>query len=253
MSNAKTRPETSHWKRIIGRFLDLIYPCACRLCGSELHGGRYLCDDCWVALPRLRAPFCATCGEMFDGEIDAEFDCPNCRDTEFAFEFARPAMAHDPQTRELIHDLKYHRGTHMARDLARLAVSAFDDPRLQTALAEAWPLVPVPLHWQRLRSRHFNQAEEIARALSRLTGQTVVRALKRTRSTATQTRLSRHQRQKNLHGAFAVTRPGKSLTQAPGVVLIDDVFTTGSTVHECARILRKAGLQKVVVVTVMRG
>ena len=163
-------------------------------------------------------------------------------------------MKHDSRTRELIHDLKYHRGTHLARDLARLAVSAFDDDqRLQPALNESWPLVPVPLHWQRLRVRHFNQADEIARALSEITHLPVVRALKRIRSTSTQTRLSRHQRQKNLHGAFALTRKGTALEKAPGVVLIDDVFTTGSTVHECARVLRKSGIQKVIVVTVMRG
>ena len=246
-------PETIRWKGCFGRIFDLIYPCACRFCGCELRGGTYLCDACKAGLPRLQAPFCAKCGEMFDGEIDAEFDCPNCLGAEFAFEFVRPAMALGPQTRELIHDLKYHRGVHLARDLAGLAILAFDDPRLQPALAGAWPLVPVPLHWRRLRARHFNQAEEIARALSLLTGLPVVRALKRTRSTSTQTRLSRQERQKNLHGAFALTRRGKMLAGAPAAVLIDDVFTTGSTVHECARVLRQAGLQKVIVVTVMRG
>ncbi len=191
---------------------------------------------------------------MFSGEIDAAFDCPNCRSSGFAFDFARPAMARDVRTRRLIHELKYHRGAYLARDLARLAIAAFDDPRVQPALTEAWPLVPVPLHWRRQWNRHFNQAEEIACALAKLTGLSVSRSLKRIRATTTQTRLSRQQRLINLRGAFALTRLGVSTAHtAPGAVLVDDVFTTGSTVHECARVLRKAGLQKVIVVTVMRG
>ncbi|MEP4076744.1 ComF family protein [Haloferula sp.] len=150
----------------------------------------------------------------------------------------------------MVHDLKYGRRLELARSLAALAVRAFDDPRLEVVREERWPLVPVPLHRARRRWRHFNQASEVALPLGRMIGLPVVEALKRIRPTVTQTRLSRTQRQKNLRGAFEVVRG----FEAPaGVVLVDDVFTTGSTVHECARVLRKSGVQKVVVVTVMRG
>ena len=246
--------EPPRWTAPLRFLANLIFPGVCQLCHHPAPSGRHLCTTCEDALPPLRPPFCASCGEMFDGALDRPFECPNCHTLDFAFDFARPAMALDPRTRQLIHDLKYHRAIHLAADLARLTRRAFDDdPRLHQPLAERWPLVPVPLHWHRTRTRHFNQAAEIARALSRSTRCPLVHALRRTRTTTTQTRLSRHQRQQNLHHAFSTTRHFHHLTRHPGVILIDDVLTTGSTVHECARTLRLAGSQKVIVVTVMRG
>ena len=247
--------ETGGWRGIGSRLLDLLYPPCCALCELPLSGGRGLCDDCAADLPRLRSPFCEACGEAFPGKIDRPFSCPNCHDLEFAFEFARPAMLRDDRTLDLIHRLKYSRQFHLARELGMLAVDAFADPRLAPALADGWPLVPVPLHRSRERRRHFNQAAEICHAISRHTGMPVVHALRRKRSTETQTLLSRKQRMENLRGAFEATRVCRQLhADAPnGVILVDDVLTTGSTVHECARTLRRAGIRKVFVITVMRG
>jgi hypothetical protein len=116
-------------------------------------------------------------------------------------------------------------------------------------------LVPVPLHRRRKLWRHFNQAEEIARALGRATGLPLCPALARIRATGSQVRLTRAQRLSNLRGAFELSRAGAvfAATKPPGAVVVDDVFTTGATTDECARVLRRAGVQKVVVVTVMRG
>ncbi len=238
-----------------GRVLDLLYPSCCSVCSSPLTGGRALCDDCGRDLPRLREPFCQSCGEMFSGRIEGAFSCPNCRDLKFAFEFARPATVRDDRTLDLIHRLKYSREIHLADELGRLACEAFADPRLGPALEEGWPLVPVPLHRKRLRERHFNQAGEISRVLSARTGLPVLKALERSRQTETQTHFGRKHRMENLRGAFSITRRGlRWIDRAPeGAVLVDDVLTTGSTVHECARTLRGAGFQKVAVVTVMRG
>ncbi len=245
----------SSWQHLAARLLDLLYPAECAICREPLPGDRALCGACDEDLPRLRAPFCTACGEPFDGAIDGTFDCPNCSTLKFSFEFARPAMRRDGHLRELIHRLKYGRQLHLAPELGRLARSAFDDTRLAAALDEGWPLVPVPLHRSRLRSRHFNQAAEIARPLSRLTGLPVVMALARIRRTETQTALTRVQRLENLRGAFALTRVGRKLAGAkpPGAILVDDVFTTGSTVDACAKVLRKAGVRRIAVVTVMRG
>jgi len=248
-------PETRGGRGPGARILDLLYPPRCALCEVLLRDGRSLCDDCAGDLPRLRPPFCEACGEAFPGIIDRPFSCPNCQDLKFAFDFARPALLKDDRTLELVHRLKYSREIHLAGELGRLAGEAFGDPRLAPALAGSWPLVPVPLHRSRARHRHFNQAAEISRQLSRHTGLPVVHALRRTRSTDTQTLLSRHQRMENLRGAFAITRRGRRrIDAAPGgAVLVDDVLTTGSTVHECANTLRRAGFKQVCVVTVMRG
>jgi competence protein ComFC len=249
------RPERRGWRKLADRLLDLLYPPVCAVCEAALRGGRSLCDSCDASLPRLSEPFCTSCGERYEGAIEGAFECPNCSDLTFSFEFARPALLWDERAREMIHRLKYGRELHLAGELGRLAAEAFVDPRLAVPLENRWPLVPVPLHRKRLQQRHFNQAEEIARALGKLTNQPVVRMLKRDRATQTQTRLSRAERLKNLKGAFSLTRCGRRFVgeNPAGAILIDDVFTTGSTVDACAKALRKAGFRRVVVVTVMRG
>lgn len=165
-------------------------------------------------------------------------------------------MLKDARTLDLIHQLKYQRSLHLAHDLGKLVADAFkNDSRLAIALEEKWPLVPVPLHRSRLIHRHFNQAEEIALGISHHIGLPMIAALRRKRDTGTQTRLTRKQRMKNLQGSFDISKAGKNLIakKPHGMVLIDDVLTTGSTVNECAKILRREGIHKVVVITVMRG
>jgi ComF family protein len=251
----KPLPELRAWRKIAARALDWIYPSACAVCGTGLTGGRALCEPCDLDLPRLAAPFCKTCGEAFEGRIDGEFACPNCHDLRFSFEFARPATVRDERTLEMVHRLKYGREIHLAKELGRLAHESFADSRLDPAREGGWPLVPVPLHRKRQQMRHFNQAEEISRILARHTGLPVLHGLHRTRSTETQTRLTRAQRMENLRGAFVLTKSGRRwITESPtGAILVDDVFTTGSTVDECAKILRRGGFKNVFVVTVMRG
>lgn len=235
--------------------LDWLYPPICALCECGLAGGRALCGFCAAGMPRVAAPFCSVCCEVFQGRIDGSFECPNCRGISFHFDFARAAMDRSDETLDLIHRLKYGRELPLARELGDLATEAFCDPRMEIPLREKWPLVPVPLHWSRQRERQFNQAQEIARAVSRATGLPLVSLLKRVRRTETQTRLSRQERLKNLKGAFAIRWWHRAALRKrpPGSILVDDVFTTGSTVDACAKVLRKAGVQRVVVLTVMRG
>jgi competence protein ComFC len=255
MSPATARPEIRGWRKWGGRALDLLYPPRCVVCGLKLSDARALCDACDADMPRLEEPFCESCGEAFPGQIDGPFDCPNCCKLKFHFEFARPAMVRDERTLDMIHRLKYTRELHLAKDLGRLAAESFADPRLAPALDGCWPLVPVPLHRGRLQHRHFNQAAEISRVLAIHTRLPVIHALHRIRSTEHQTALTRAQRLENLHGAFSLSRAGHRQVgvSTAGAVLVDDVLTTGSTVDECAKTLRRAGFQQILVVTVMRG
>lgn len=255
MKLQKSPSEDRRWWKWISRGLDLLYPPRCAVCQVSLSDGRALCESCDANLPRLAEPYCQKCGEPFPGQIDEEFDCPNCHKLHFDFDFARSATVRDDRTLEMIHRLKYGRELHLAKDLGRLAAEAFSDPRLAPALAGNWPLIPVPLHRQRQQIRFFNQAEEISRVLSQHIGLPLLRGLKRIRSTEHQTALTRSQRLKNLRGAFVISKAGQLHleTTTAGAVLVDDVLTTGSTVNECAKVLRRAGFQAIVVVTVMRG
>ncbi len=251
----KSQASPSGWRHWTGRALDLLYPPICEVCGEGLRHGRALCGVCAVDLPRLTAPFCKSCGEAFEGEINGDFTCPNCAKLKFSFEFARPAMVRDERTLHLIHRLKYGREIFLAAELGRLGAGAFIDPRLAIALAEKWPLVPVPLFHKREQARHFNQAHELARAIATDVKLPLLNALLRIRSTETQTLLTRKQRLENLSGAFSLTKSARQwIAQNPnGAVLIDDVLTTGATVDECAKTLQKGGFQRIFVLTIMRG
>ncbi len=239
-------------KRTTNRILDLIYPASCHLCECALTEGRHLCTTCRDELKPVEPPFCSHCGECYDGQISEQFTCPNCHQLEFAFQFAIASLHSSGGGRELVHDLKYMRQIQLADELARMMQTTLTDSRFQPYLKDGL-LVPVPLHWMRQRKRRFNQAEEICKKLSQHTHIPSLKALKRTRNTHTQTRFSRVKRLENLHAAFAVSKRLHKRIQGKPVILIDDVFTTGSTANECAKVLVQNGAEKVAILTALRG
>lgn len=237
---------------LLRRLLDFLYPSYCQLCDTALTHGRCLCDHCQSHLPRVEAPYCNRCGECYDGVLKNDFICPNCSTMSLSFEFARAALHSEAGARQLVHDFKYLRQIHLAPTLGHLLVPALEDPRFEP-YRHGSLLVPVPLFWKRLRQRQFNQAEQLAIQLSLRSGIPWTNALKRTRNTQTQTRYSRAKRLKNLTNAFTCHPSRQSLIQNRSVILIDDVFTTGSTANACAKALLEAGADKVAVLTVLRG
>jgi ComF family protein len=200
---------------------------------------------------------CVVCGERIGGlyaDNRGEILCGLCQRLEPPFVKATAYGSYEGGLRELIHLLKYEQVRPAANVLGRMLADAVID--LRPLFAKELPLVvPVPLHTRKLRQRGFNQSELIARAAlklmpaaSRLTMDSEV--LERQRETLSQIGLSRHQRRENMRGAFGVARPQE--ISGHEVLLVDDVLTTGTTVSECARVLRRAGASKVFVATVAR-
>jgi ComF family protein len=201
---------------------------------------------------------CAVCGErLFSSYAFAddlnESLCGLCRRIEPAFARASAYGSYESGLRELIHLLKYGGVRPASNVLGRMLAEAI------AALEPSFPaqsiaVIPVPLHRTKLRQRGFNQAELIARAAvkgfnpARLRVSAAV--LERKRDTASQIGLTTHQRRANLRGAFGVVRP--EIVKGREVLVVDDVYTTGATVSECARVLRRAGATKVWVATVAR-
>jgi ComF family protein len=237
--------------------VDLIYPRLCCVCQVPVEDG-WFCQVCDDALPRVEAPYCSVCGEVYDGALPQEFRCTNCSGRRLEFEFAVAACHAEEGMRELIHQFKYERRLQLRGALATLMLRVFEEPRLARENLGDWLLVPVPLHRSREVEREFNQSWELCRRLSRLTGIPAAKALMRTRETDQQAGLSRAERLKNLRGAFAMQkrRPWRPQIELQGrrILLVDDVFTTGATTNECARVLRReGGAEKVVVITTTRG
>jgi ComF family protein len=227
----------------------LCFPPHCAECRAATRPGDGLCERCAAKARRIVAPFCERCSQPFDGSITQRFVCSNCEGRELHFECAVAPYRSHGIVRDLIHAFKYERRLYLRGPLAAWLAEALLDPRITGRPFAA--LVPVPLHHIRFREREFNQAAELARLLSRRTGVPVWDCLRRTRYTTTQTKLDRHERMENLRGAFRVRH--NAPVKDSHIVLVDDVFTTGSTVEECSRVLLRAGAASVRVITVARG
>jgi len=230
-------------------FLNALYPPHCAQCRTETASGVHLCAACADQAPRIAAPYCRQCSQPFDGAITGEFICHQCRERTLHFDCAVAKYRSRGVVREFTHRFKYEKHYYLRHPLANWLMEALEDERIAAQPFDAF--VPVPLHTARFREREFNQAEVLARLLAKRTGKPVLRALKRIRYTTTQTRLDREERMENLRNAFRVRHP--SAVHSRHLILVDDVFTTGSTVDECARVLRQAGAASVRVVTVARG
>ncbi len=236
-------------RRIFSALGTLCFPPHCAACKAETGPGIHVCAECAESAQRIETPFCQRCSQPFDGAITQEFTCANCAGRELHFVCAVAAYLSHGVVRNFIHAFKYERQFHLRRPLADWLAHTLDDPRISAPPFDA--LVPVPLHHIRFREREFNQAAELAALVSQRCGIPVSHALKRTRYTSTQTKLDRHERMENLRGAFRVRHTAR--VKERHLVLVDDVFTTGSTVEECSRVLMRAGAASVRVITVARG
>ncbi|MEM0896745.1 MAG: ComF family protein [Verrucomicrobiota bacterium] len=238
-----------------GALHTILYPPHCEHCDARTEENEVLCDDCLRSNRAIEPPFCETCGEPFHGALSGRFECANCGDRSFSFEFAIGAWRNRGAVRSLLHKFKYGKRDYLAKPLAHLLLPVLDDERLYDN-NENWTIVPVPLHHRRRRERGFNQAAEIGRHFATHAGFEFADLLQRTFYTTSQAQLSRAQRLQNLRHAFRVKKSSaeeKSLADRQ-VLLIDDVFTTGATADACARILRReAGVERVVVLTLLRG
>lgn len=244
-----------HWIRRLESWLEAVlgffYPEVCQQCGVERATAEdgFIGPACRQQVKFIEPPYCQRCGLPYAESITTPFECSNCREMELEFEYARAAVAARGLVLDLIHRYKYQQALWCERFLAGLLIQRAGPVLRQ----ESWDvIVPVPLHPRRQAEREFNQAERLARRLGGATGLPVNRRLlRRTRFTRSQTQLDRHQRVRNVQGAFAL-RPGAD-PAGLRIVLVDDVLTTGATTNACARVLRRAGARAVCVWTLARG
>jgi predicted amidophosphoribosyltransferase len=252
-----------------------LFPSECRICASPLLNISRLpvCTSCLLAMHPIAGPTCDLCGEKLSGwQGSSETQvCSACQEMHPSFSKAAAYGAYQGELRDLIHLLKYERVLPAADALGRMLAEAIG--KLDFA-GKPVLVVPVPLHAAKKRHREFNQAELIARAAIKalrapsrswwsirfLTTQDTGAAgsllyletevLVRDRATVSQIGLTRPQRRENIRGAFRVAHPSRVAGRS--ILLVDDVLTTGTTASECARVLLKAGADKVMVATVAR-
>jgi ComF family protein len=239
-----------------------IFPSECRFCSSPLTNVSRLpvCTDCAskiMPLAGLRCPFCAQ--SLPEGYPNPHGDgrCGECAHEMPVYTRAVSFGAYENELREMVHLLKYKHVRPAADFLGALIAECACE--LAPQMSDDVMVVPVPLYKRKLRERGFNQAEMLAHAtVSRLSKSLKDKKIEfktsvlfRRRATESQVGMTREQRKTNLRGAFAV--PRKDAVKGKEILLIDDVLTTGATVTECARVLRRAGAVKVWVATAARA
>ena len=238
-----------HKSKLFQAAISLLYPATCTICWKNIRAGTYLCDVCEAKIVRIVPPFCETCSEPFEGSITIAFTCANCAHRTIHFDAAVAAYRGRGIVREIIHEFKYARQIHLRHLVAHWLRAALNDERLRDISFDL--IVPVPLHPARQRERGFNQASLLAESLSAETSMPCRPVLQRIRYTTTQTALDRSERMENLHNAFRL-RKNEDVRRFR-VLLIDDVLTTGSTLSECARVLKRAGAISVHAATAARA
>lgn len=231
-----------------------LFPATCELCGETAE--ETICPACLAGLSRIPAPICLHCGAPTAGQQTDPDRCEECNGQPRPFLLARQALQQTDESMKLIYALKYHHALHLARPLARLLHELWEKtPQLNTH--QEWVLVPVPVTSARLYTRGFNQAGELARHLADLRGLRMMNLLER-RDTGvlSQTRLGAGARRLNAMRAYQRQKPGwlkRRRSYPPHLVLVDDVFTTGSTARACATQLRKLpGVREVVSLSLVR-
>jgi ComF family protein len=240
------------WRRICRTAGDLVFPPICVHCGGLVEDGRFrhVCVRCEPLLVTVGPPHCLVCGHPFFGEVQGERTCPHCAGFKPAYREGRTCVLLAGPARGLVHALKYHRALYVLCDMAILIRAT---PGTADYLRDA-VLVPVPLHPRKERERGYNQSRLLAACFAAAAdaGARVEEPLRRVIDTPTQTALDRRTRQANLKNAFAL-RSGAAINAACHYVLVDDVFTTGSTLNACAGVLRRAGCLNLDVVTFGHG
>ena len=231
--------------------MDILFPRDCLVTQRPMENERlrYLSQAGLDRLEWIHDPRCTVCGHPFEGWIEGERSCPHCLEIPPAYHRALCAFRARGFARTIIHKIKYHQSPWLIEDLV---TAALDDLQFQRHCAGSI-LVPVPMHPRKKRERHYNQAERIAKTLqNRAPGCTYLNALTKILPTVSQTKLGRTERRTNVAKAFALNPNVKLNTQARYVV-VDDVLTTGATLHACAQVLRKAGIKNVDALALAHG
>lgn len=231
---------------IAKQIINALYPPACPLCGRLLEKGETVCARCRPRLQVVKEPRCMCCGRPLSD--DREEYCPDCASMNHWFDQGAGVFPYQSAVRRMVMDLKFRGRTANARLLGRwMAVYV----KQELPLWQPDVLVPVPLHPGKLRKRGYNQAGLLAESAGEVLGLPVDAGLiRRKNSTEAQMRLGRLARQRNLEQAFAM---GKGRRAWGNILLVDDIYTTGSTVDAIARILKENGARKVYVLAACIG
>lgn len=239
--------------KILSALLTVLYPQRCPSCSVIVEEHESFCSLCWTHIQPIASPLCSCCGSPFATHEGPDHLCGLCLKEAPPFRQSRAWAYYQYGKTErqplstAIHKFKYHRELSVGKTLSQLAATSYPFADEQYDV-----IIPVPLHLERLRWRGFNQALLLSKAISIAHSVEVDPfLLERSRPTVPQTQLASQERRTNVKGAFTISAPDQ--VRDKRVLLIDDVYTSGATVRECAHTLIQAGVQLVDVFTLARA
>jgi len=242
--------------KFLSQLIDIIYPPRCHICGRFVSAdedratSHHLCDDCLADLTPITHPICTVCGLPFSTPKGQDHLCENCLRKRPWYDSVRAPYLYSGPLVEAIQRFKYGSETRLVSSLGTL-LSSFAKELVPNPPKAGFLTVPVPLHMRRLRERGFNQSLLLAKVVAADLGtQLDYLSLIRKKYTRAQTGLRKDERRKNVKDAFSVIYP--EMMKGRKILLVDDVFTTGHTLNECARTLKKSGAIAVICLTLAR-
>ncbi len=234
---------------LIKKILELIFPNRCLTCQQMIGPDGLFCNDDWQKLQFITEPKCKICAYPFEFTVGTHQDllCPQCLVKRPSFDSVVTLFRYNDQIKKIIADLKYYDATHLSKKFAKMLLA-----KIAPQLDKYDLIVAVPLHKKRLRERKFNQASLLCRAILKDAKNLKFHhdILLRTKYSKAQARLTKENRQKNLTNIFKMNE--KYSVKGKNIILVDDVMTTGSTLEGCAKVLKKAGAGKIMVVTIAK-
>jgi len=237
-------------KKILFKGMEIIYPSTCPICtqvlDKQMDEKVYICEKCRKKLSYIESPRCLKCGKPVDN-AETEF-CYDCSRVKHLYSQGLGVWAYTNEIKNSIYQFKYHNKREYG------AFYGYEVKNRYESIIKSWGadvLVPVPLHKSKLRKRGYNQAEIIAKSIGRLLDIPVdSQLLSRKKKTLAQKELNDKDRLKNLENAFII---GEKVVKYKKVIIVDDIYTTGTTIDACAKILLDAGAAKVYYISLCIG
>ena len=238
--------------KYIKSFLELIYPekNICQICDTydESINDKYICNTCFSKLERIEEPVCRICNKSLRHNPDLTI-CNECARDSRSFEKSKSLFSYRGTVKRIIHDYKYCNKTYYYKLFSYLLIQYMKENRY----INFDYITAVPLHKIKQRNRGFNQSGLLAKQIGKYFNIPYIDTLKRNNNTEKQSNLSKYARQKNLQNVFDIANNKiPNLLDNADILMIDDIFTTGTTVDECSKILKQHGANRVFILTLAR-
>jgi len=237
---------------MIVNITNLFYPTSCMICGIKTSPpDQNLCQNCLKKIKKRVLPFCIKCGKELPGDPELQDSCSDCKRLNPYYDRAVSVFHYDEDLKKLVHNFKYKKIVSLAKEFVELTVDFMNRHNIGRDIDL---VLSIPMHPAKLLRREINPSHILAKLTAKRLGiRYSDKVLKKTKNTVPQTKLKRHERITNVKGSFSIEKNRILELKRKNILLVDDLFTTGSTVNECSMILKETGSACIEVVTLARG